>query len=56
MTARRAAETARILENFADVACYEFQEGDRIVSFPIELNDTQKLLLELAELPPTLYR
>ena len=48
--------TPRILENFADVACYEFQEGDRIVSFPIELNDTQKLLLELAELPPTLYR
>ena len=48
--------TPRILENFADVACYEFQEGDRIVSFPIELNDTQKLLLELAEVPPTLYR
>lgn len=48
--------TPRILENFADVAWYEFQEGERIVTFPIELNSTQKLLLELAEVPPTLYQ
>jgi transposase len=48
--------TPRILENFNDVSWYEFQEGERSVSFPIELNDTQKTLLDLAEVPPTLYR
>ena len=48
--------TPRILENFADVAWSEFQEGERTVTFPVELNDTQKLLLKLAEVPQTLYR
>jgi transposase len=48
--------TPRIMENFADVAWHEFQEGERTVSFPIELNHTQKMLLELAEVPPTLYQ
>ncbi len=48
--------TPRILENFADVAWHDFQENERIVSFPIELNSTQKMLLELAEVPPTRYQ
>ncbi len=48
--------TPCILENFADVAWHDFQENERIVSFPIELNSTQKMLLELAEVPPTRYQ
>ena len=48
--------TPRILENFADVAWTEFQEGERTVTFPVELNNAQKLLLKLAEVPQTLYQ
>ena len=48
--------TPRILENFTDVAWHEFQEGERALSFPIELNRNQKMLLKLAEVPLTLYQ
>jgi transposase len=48
--------TPRILENFADAAWTEFQEGDRVVTFPVDLSPTQKLLLGLADAPSSLYR
>jgi transposase len=48
--------TPRILENFSEVAWYQFQEGTRVVTFPTEINETQKLLLELADVPLHLYR
>ena len=48
--------TPRILENFTDVMWHEFQEGDRIIHFPVELNKTQKLLLELCGVPHNLYQ
>jgi transposase len=48
--------TPRILENFADVAWHEMQEGERTVTFPTELTGTMRLLLDLAEVPETLYR
>lgn len=46
----------RILENFSETAWHEYQEGERVVSFPVELAKTQELLLKLAEVPATLYR
>jgi len=48
--------TPRILENFAHVAWHEFQEGERVVSFPVEINSTQRLLLDLADVPRHLYQ
>lgn len=48
--------TPRVLENFAQVAWHEFQEKDRVVNFPVELNETQQLLLDLLQVPRTLYR
>lgn len=48
--------TPRILENFENVAWYEVREGDRLMNFPIKLDDTQKLLLRLSGVPPTLYQ
>jgi transposase len=45
----------RILENFTDVSWYEFQEGERVVQFPVELTQNQKLLLDLARVPRQLY-
>jgi len=47
--------TPRILENFADVAWDEYQEDDRVVTFPVSINKTQALLLQLAEVPVNLY-
>lgn len=48
--------TPRILENFSDVAWHSFQEGERVLTFPVQLNETQKLLLDLGGVPQTLYR
>ncbi|MFQ5382171.1 MAG: IS1634 family transposase [Dehalococcoidia bacterium] len=48
--------TPRILERFADVAWHEFQEGERLVSFPVEVDQTQELLLDLSGVPQALYR
>ena len=47
--------TPRILENFTDVSWSEFRERDRVVSFPVELDKTQRSLLDLADVPRTLY-
>lgn len=46
----------RILENFSGVAWYSFQEGERVLTFPVEINEIQKLLLDLSQVPRTLYR
>ena len=48
--------TPRILERFADVAWHEFREAERLVSFPVEVDETQELLLYLSAVPRTLYR
>lgn len=48
--------TPRILENFADVSWHAFQEGDRSISFPVELKPVASLLLRLANVPTELYR
>jgi transposase len=48
--------TPRIMDKFARVEWHEFQEGGRHVNFPVELNKEQKLLLELADVPATLYQ
>jgi transposase len=48
--------TPRILENFADISWHAFNEGDRLISFPVELGATPKLLLELADVPGGLYK
>ncbi|MBD3335302.1 MAG: IS1634 family transposase [Candidatus Eisenbacteria bacterium] len=48
--------TPRILENFTEVAWHEYREGERIVSFPVKLTRTQELILELSDVPKTLYR
>lgn len=47
--------TPRILENFADIAWHEFEEGGRLVAFPVELNPTQKLLIDLTGVPRERY-
>ena len=46
----------RLLEKFADVTWYESQEKDRVVNFPVEINRTQRRLLDLMEVPQTLCR
>lgn len=48
--------TPRILENFADVSWYAFREGDRSLSFPVELKPVVSLLLGLADVPRELYK
>ena len=48
--------TPRILENFADIAWHAFREGDRSISFPIELTPVASLLLALANVPRELYK
>jgi transposase len=48
--------TPRILENFSGVAWQSFQEAERVLDFPVQLNDTQRLLLDLGRVPATLYR
>lgn len=55
---RRPTKTptcARILEAFRGVSWYEFRRGTEVVCFPLKLDALQKLLLELLEVPPTLY-
>lgn len=48
--------TPRILENFSDVAWHEFREGDRVVTFPVEVSEIQKQLLSLSGVPIGLYQ
>jgi transposase len=52
----RTPTTPRILENFSDVSWHEFREGDRVVTFPVEVNEIQKQLLSLSGVPSSLYR
>jgi hypothetical protein len=47
--------TARLLEMFSGVCWYEFERGEDIVTFPIELTPLQWNLLELLEVDPTTY-
>ena len=48
--------TPRILENFADVSWHGFHEGDRSISFPVEIGATGVLLLDLADVPREIYQ
>lgn len=48
--------TPRILENFADVTWHEYENGQDVVNFPVELTPIQKLLLDLSAVPQSLYR
>lgn len=48
--------TPRILENFADISWHAVHEGDRLISFPVDLGATQRLLLDLADVPRGLYK
>jgi transposase len=45
----------RILENFTNAAWHEYEKGDDYVNFPVELSKTQRLLLQLADIPETSY-
>ena len=47
--------TPRILENFDDASWHEYLEQDRAVSFPVDLKATPLLLLDLADVPRSLY-
>lgn len=47
--------TPRILEEFRDVVWHEFQRGDELVTFPLEVNDLQRALIRLLDLPPGVY-
>lgn len=47
--------TARILEMFSDVCWYEFERGDDTVTFPIQLSQLQKQLLQLLDMSPSAY-
>jgi len=56
---KRATSTptcARILDAFRGVQWHEFKRGDERVCFPIKLNQLQKTLLKLLEVPVELYR
>lgn len=53
MTATPTA--ARILETFTDVTWHEFERGDEAVAFPIKLTPLQQQLLDLLEVPTTVY-
>jgi transposase len=46
---------ARILETFSDVSWYEFDRNGETVAFPIALTPLQTQLLELLEVPRTVY-
>lgn len=46
---------ARILDAFKGVSWHEFRRDDEVIRFPLKLNATQKLLLELMEVPIELY-
>ena len=47
--------TPRIFEMFEHVAWHEFEEGRRTVTFPVELDSTQELLLRLLDVPREAY-
>lgn len=47
--------TPRILEAFADVRWHEYQEGERVVAFPVQLDKTQTMLLDLLDIPRSAY-
>lgn len=47
--------TPRILENFDEASWHEYFEKERAVSFPVELKPTALLLLDLADVPRSLY-
>lgn len=53
MTATPTA--ARILEALTNVAWYEFERADETVAFPIKLSPLQLQLLDLLEVPRTVY-
>jgi len=48
--------TPRMLENFADASWHGFHEGDRSISFPVEISATSALILDLADVPRELYQ
>jgi hypothetical protein len=47
--------TPRILEMFEGLRWHEYRENGRVVSFPVTLNKTQELILDLLEVPRTTY-
>ena len=47
--------TPRILEAFRDVVWHEFERGGELVTFPLQLDDLQRTLIRLLELPDSLY-
>ena len=52
-----AAPTAqRVLEAFAAVGWHEFQRGDETICFPLALDDLQKKLLQLLDVPGGVYQ
>ena len=51
----RTPTTARILEMFSNVCWYEFERGDETVTFPIQLSELQKQLLQLLDMDPSAY-
>jgi len=53
MTATPTA--ARILEAFTNVSWYEFERAGEIVAFPIKLSPLQQQLLDLLEVPRSIY-
>lgn len=47
--------TPRILEAFEGIRWHEFREGERVLAFPVSLNKTQELLLDLLGIPRSTY-
>jgi len=47
--------TARLLEMFSGVCWCEFERGEEIVTFSIELTPLQRELLELLDVDPAAY-
>lgn len=46
---------ARILEAFTDISWFEFERGEDLVAFPIKLSPLQLRLLDLLEVPRSIY-
>ncbi len=53
--ATKTPTTARILEMFSNVSWFEFERGDEMVTFPIQLSSLQKQLLRLLDMDPSSY-
>lgn len=51
----RTPTAPRILEAFSELAWVEFEQAGDLVTFPLQLNATQKLLLSLLEVPKEVY-